>query len=65
MDRPDNPTPLQAALAASYADLTQARATLTGGEYESYLEILRGRIHNEIGRLVVGEAIRATRDAIA
>lgn len=64
MDRPDNTgTPLQARLEASFALLDHARETLTDGSYETYIAILLERLHAEAGRLVVGEALRATRQA--
>lgn len=66
MQRPDRrSTPLQARLQASFATLDHARATLEPGAYQSFVAILLERLHAEAGRLVVGEAIRATRDHAA
>lgn len=43
--------------------LDHARGTLDHNTYETYIAILLERVRAEAGRLVIGEAVRATREA--
>jgi hypothetical protein len=55
-------TPLQTWLAAAFGLLEDARTELDDSSWSSFVAILTERIGIEAARLIVGEALRATRD---
>jgi hypothetical protein len=56
-------TPLQVQLAAAFNVLDYARSKLDDDAYTVFVGILLERLQIEAARLVVGEALRATRRA--
>jgi hypothetical protein len=57
-------TPLQVWTRALFAVLADARSELGEDAYSSFIAIACERIGIEAARLVVGEALRVTRDAV-
>jgi hypothetical protein len=57
-------TPLQVWTRALFALLADARDELDDDTYSSFVAIATERIGIEAARLIVGEALHATRDAV-
>jgi hypothetical protein len=58
-------TPLQRRLAAILAEVQGARAELSDDQWRAFVEILTDVLGNEAARLLLGEALRATREPAA